>query len=373
LDRSAGDSAFASWVQQVAQTEHLRVGAWASGQLDSDEAVERAALLCDPAGATRGFWIVEKDPTHRWAIAFQLSQSVDCPAAKEWVRLNDAVEVAERTARGNLLERVALRDGVPALLSTDEQSAEGKHAVAGRDEAEEGALRRTGFGTGAAWSPFLAVTDVATASVPGSPTFAIFGANRRTGADDARLTLEATRQADGTVRARVSTTDDVRLTLPAGATDHAFLASDHLELWWTEPESPGCVPRSNRLCGVKQLGIAFQEGGGLDVRWLYPVGLHEALPRVIGDPAQVEVDLPAAAFAGTEAIGWRSRFTAAYSDSDVAGGEQEKLIATSRLRWGKAETFGQVAVWPGRRRFAPPAAGAIFCDAWRIPEGHRLR
>ncbi|WNG44842.1 hypothetical protein F0U60_12620 [Archangium minus] len=51
-------------------------------------------------------------------------------------------------------------------------------------------------------------------------------------------------------------------------------------------------------------------------------------------------------------------FTAAYSDSDDASGQQT-LVATSQLKWGVPASFGVLSFVEGGRRHYPPLEEAL--------------
>lgn len=365
----AEESPFASWARRVAGAEKLRVRRVLSGQLDADASIESAAELCDPSGSTRGFWLIEKDASHRWALAFDSGQTIECSgevASSE--KLQGSLPIVERADAVVIRERVALRDGALVLLSSEVDSAERSRQVVSRDDWEKLAFHRAS----ADETPVGVVLAMARQSEPQTPNFTVFGKERWTGRDDASLQVTATAQPLGALRVTLRTTDDVVTSVEDGASEKRFLAADHWELWWTE-EDPGCTPKPNRLCGVRQLGIALKEDGRFDVRWLYPFNYREPLPRVSGTHDSIEVVLPKSMLPTSTVLGSRGRFTAVFSDSDTPGGEQETLVATSQLKWGKPESFGFLLGWPGRRTFPPPSAGRLISDCWSVGGGERFR
>jgi hypothetical protein len=367
--RSTIQPSFVTWVERVARAEGLRVTRFAEGQLDDQSSVERAALLCDPGVSTRAFWLIEVSAGNRWVLTEESTQPFDCREAPPAVEaLNGSLTISERMGATLVREKIAVRDGAPVLLSSEIESTDRQRNLLARDDWDQLSFQRSAEDS----SPEGVVLAVARERSPSVANHAVFGKERWSGPEDASIRVEATSVGDGTISVSFSATDDVAVLVADNARERAFLAADHWELWWTE-EDPGCVPKANRICGVRQLGIGRTENGRLDVRWLYPFGYRVPVPRVSADSEAIIVVLPASVVSSPTASGAKGRFTVAYSDSDSAAGEQETIIATSRLKWGRPETFGTLVSWPGGRRFPPPTTGRLISDCWRVGEGERIR
>jgi len=126
-----GDRAFMTYASQLVRNlfQESRVVEWYSLRLDEDATPVRVALVCGRAAPD--FYLVEKDPTHRWQIIFPSGPEPDCDwrptLPPRWERREDAAIVHVqnyRTERGNRLihagyERVylALRGSVPVLVA----------------------------------------------------------------------------------------------------------------------------------------------------------------------------------------------------------------------------------------------------------------
>lgn len=68
----ADDAAFQASISKSAEEDKRWIEAWGTANLDSDAALERVALVCATAGERHGYWIVEKDATHRWELTFDV-------------------------------------------------------------------------------------------------------------------------------------------------------------------------------------------------------------------------------------------------------------------------------------------------------------
>ena len=68
------DKAFQDFARREATEDKRYVAEWYTANLDADAALERVAVLCTPADASdpKGFFLIEKDATHRWELTFDV-------------------------------------------------------------------------------------------------------------------------------------------------------------------------------------------------------------------------------------------------------------------------------------------------------------
>jgi hypothetical protein len=191
-------------------------------------------------------------------------------------------------------------------------------------------------------------------TVPKIETFVVHGA--APGRGDAELDVAAELVGDA-VELQISVTDDKDVPLRAAtASDADLLRSDHLEIWYQHGYS---------MKDIRQLAVARLPDGKVHARWLYPRKVTAPLPKVSSPaPGRFVVQFPAGALFHLEKFdlenGCHSPFAAAFSDTDDPRNRQETVVATSTLKWGKPETFGQIVWLENGARFPP------------FPEGSRV-
>ena len=157
----------------------------------------------------------------------------------------------------------------------------------------------------------------------------VHGQEDHSGRSDAALHVVAEEGA-GTMNLHVRIADDVDLK-PLDDTDAAWLASDHLEVWWEGP------------AGVRQLVVAWP-GPAPQARWWMPEGTSDPAPDVACLDGALVVSLPLESLRMPSEDGddWQIPFTVAFSDADAPGEGQQSLIATGDLVWNVSESFGRL-------------------------------
>lgn len=170
-----------------------------------------------------------------------------------------------------------------------------------------------------------------------TPTWVTFGAERRSGPDDADVEVRA-RPRGGDLELVVRVTDDHHQPLKGDA----WLRADHLEVWW----STG----SGRYLELHQLAVTLPPDT-LEAAWLYPEGDRRPTPPVRHEGDTVVVTLPGVPDPFARGI----RGTVAFSDVDPSSPKQT-LVATSQLKWADAESFGQIVP------FTVPWPSPYFCS-----------
>jgi hypothetical protein len=201
-------------------------------------------------------------------------------------------------------------------------------------------------------------------------TFTTLGKTQ--GPSDATLDVKAELVGDH-VAITMAIGDDKDIPLAvATASDADLLKSDHVEVWYQTGKEEA---------QVRQLGIARLADGTVHARWLFPregkaakalpksqgtKTAPVALPKVTSPaPGTFVLEVPASdLFAGqpfTRGERNEIRFTAAFSDTDVAGRRQETLVATSLLEWGKWESLGKL-VWLANGARFPRFGGGSRVD-----------
>ena len=175
-------------------------------------------------------------------------------------------------------------------------------------------------------------------------TFTTLG--KTDGPGDAGVDVKAELIGD-TMAITISVVDDKNIPMKtATASDADLLKSDHIELWYQTGAAES---------DIRQLGIARLASGAVHARWLHPRQSATAktpkvpLPKVTSPaPDRFLLEIPAAVlFAGEPFIRDQRNqigFTAAFSDTDLAGKRQQTVVATSLLEWGKWESLGKL-VW----------------------------
>ena len=130
---------YRDFITKNATDENRYVEAWWEANLDTDAALERVAVLCDATGDDRkGYFIVEKDESHRWEISFDVDSRTKLCQAKPaapptWEhRSTGTIELRQGFRDGYQVWNYAIRVGLPVIVreeQLDNAAAGGKPAV----------------------------------------------------------------------------------------------------------------------------------------------------------------------------------------------------------------------------------------------------
>lgn len=354
----SADARFRMAVSRTAKSAGLRAVTLWRGDLDGDPSTtEYAALLCPPESDSSldsaEVYLVLAEATH--GSAFQVTRNAgslcqDAQPSTEFLPLHGAIEVSDVYASWDGSMKVAIRDARLVRLADTMNSHTFTRIIAQTRDWNaltfKGSIAPNDLATPVATSGdlILARPDGG-ADLRTGWTEVVHGKEQWTGAGDAQLQVSATLRGDA-VELTLHTGDDVRLPVPANADDKAFLAADHIELWWA-PDAPSKICPKAATCLRLHLGAGVRADGTWDVRWLEPVPLP--VPEVKGTAEALTVRLARAQLSPADHA--NVPFTAVYSDSDAAGAGQQTLVATSTLRWGKSESFGRLVWLNGGARF----------------------
>jgi hypothetical protein len=118
------DAVFRDWATKSAASDGKYVEQWWSANLDADKALERVAVVCpsDANATKKGAFIIEKDATHRWEIAFDFdSKTKACsgkPAAPPTFeqRKSNVIELYQGHLQGHEITSYAIRVGQPVIV-----------------------------------------------------------------------------------------------------------------------------------------------------------------------------------------------------------------------------------------------------------------
>lgn len=370
------DRAFVEQVKKAAAPSKLVVAGLWRGDLDGEPSTtEYVALLCagtpedNAGGGEPERYLILQDAAHAWAVEVTRNAGSRCADAREegkWSKLAGTLELSDGYSTWDASMKVAIRDG--QLVRVASESGGHSMETSSREAYDWEALTFNAASgdiggehatkTNGAVVPVIDRPDAKLPPVWNEP---VSGKDKWTGAADASLSVRAA-QKDGAVELALSATDDARLPVPPGTDAKAFLAADHLELWWAVPREEPCGPSEPKSCAIRHLGIGAREDGSWDVRWLEPAS--EPLPSVTGKLEAFSVTVPVAWLAKPDRLdgSWWAAFTAVYSDSDAAGAGQQTLVATSRLKWGKSGTFGRLVRLKGGARY-PAVDAPLMVDA----------
>jgi hypothetical protein len=118
------DAAFRDFVMKSAASQDQYVEALWSANLDTEKGDEHAAVVCPnkPKENPKGYFIVEKDASHRWEISFDLdSKTHACkgkPASEPKLehRAAGALELRQDHSEGHEETYYAIRAGQPVIV-----------------------------------------------------------------------------------------------------------------------------------------------------------------------------------------------------------------------------------------------------------------
>jgi hypothetical protein len=126
------DATFKEYVTKLASSESQYVESWWTANLDADPALERVAVLCPTDKEDhKGYFLIEKDPSHRWEITFDFdSRTKACkakPAAPPTLekRKTNTVDLYQGHLQGYELTAYALRIGQPVIVREEQVETEG--------------------------------------------------------------------------------------------------------------------------------------------------------------------------------------------------------------------------------------------------------
>jgi hypothetical protein len=121
-------AAFRAAVEKSAAEDKRWIEAWGTANLDNDPALERVALLCSTEGERKGYWVVEKDASHRFELTFDVdSRTRACQKkpteAPPWeTRKAKTVDVYQGHVEGYEQTNYALRAGRFVIVREEEWS-----------------------------------------------------------------------------------------------------------------------------------------------------------------------------------------------------------------------------------------------------------
>ena len=128
--------AFRDFVTKSAEEDKRWISEWYATNLDGDAAQERVAVLCSPpSDDPKGYFIIEKDPTHRWELTFDVdSRTRACKGkagdAPKWEsRKTNAIELYQGHLAGHESTSYALRLGQPVIVREEETDDDAKKAT----------------------------------------------------------------------------------------------------------------------------------------------------------------------------------------------------------------------------------------------------
>jgi hypothetical protein len=126
------DTEFRDFVSKEAQENQQYVESWWSANLDTDPDLEHVAVLCpNEKEDHKGYFLIEKDKTHRWEITFDFdSRTKACkgkPAAppKLEQRKSGTVDLYQGHLQGYELTAYAIRVGQPVIVRDEILEKEG--------------------------------------------------------------------------------------------------------------------------------------------------------------------------------------------------------------------------------------------------------
>ena len=134
------DAAFQELASREAKDGNEYVSEWWSANLDNDPALEHVAVLCpNDKDDHKGYFLIDKDPTHRWELTFDFDSRTDkCkgkPATppKMEQRKTNAIELRQDHLKGYEITWYALRVGQVVIVK-EETSDGGKPEVKDWDQ-----------------------------------------------------------------------------------------------------------------------------------------------------------------------------------------------------------------------------------------------
>jgi hypothetical protein len=128
-ERDDAAAQFRAFVTKSAEEDKRWIDSWWAANLDSDPGLEHVAVLCSSGtGDDRhGYFIIEKDPTHRWELEFDVDSRTRACAKKpegppKWEeRKHSRIDLYQGHNVGHEITSYALRLG-KVVIVRDEDS-----------------------------------------------------------------------------------------------------------------------------------------------------------------------------------------------------------------------------------------------------------